>query len=118
MSWVERSVQYAQRLLRLQNRVEKNTEEILELCQEMKNLISFTNQVVQAVRVTQLKIKHNQELNERDLQGLEQTLLQQLEIELLKLDKRFSLQSINLGVVDEYTSQQKSLPSKNERGEQ
>lgn len=79
MTWVGNITEFAKRLLQLQGRVEKNTEDIKELRQDLKELTEFTRKVAYAVQ----RNKDKQE-------GDHKILVLQLENELLKLESRLN----------------------------
>lgn len=79
MSWHQDLLNFVKRLLKLEERVEKNAEEIAAIRQDLKALTEFTNRVAYAV-------KSNRERQESD----HKILVLQLENELLRLENRLS----------------------------
>jgi len=82
MSWHQELLSFVKRLLKLEERVEKNTEEIKAIRQDLKELTEFTSRVAYAV-------KNNRGKQEAD----HKILVLQLENELLKLENRLSSSS-------------------------
>ncbi len=101
-NWVERLAEFAKKLLKLQEQVEKNSEEIKTIRQDLNALTEFTRKVAYAVR-------SDRERQEAD----HKILVLQLQNELLKLENRLST-----GRVTQLDSSQdaKLLPDSNGKG--
>lgn len=102
MSWFDRLSEFVGRLLKLENRVERNTEELQALRQEIKELTKYTKKIAYSVLSNQHKIEFNQSKNESE----RRELMLQLKIALLEMEKRPNVSS-NL---DYSMHDQQSLP--------
>ena len=78
MSWIQNLAHVVKQVLTLEERVKKNTEEIKELRQDLKELLDFTRKIAYAVQ-------RNQDRAEDKYENL--SLL--LENKLLEFEKQF-----------------------------
>lgn len=102
MSWTGDLAKFVKKLLLLEQRVEKNAEDIKNIRQDLKELTDFTRKVAYAVKSYQSKAESERE-----------NLILRLENELLKLEKRLS--STSLLNLDSSPLDQRQLSSKDDQ---
>jgi DNA repair exonuclease SbcCD ATPase subunit len=91
MSWSSDIKDFIQKLLRLQSRVEKNSEDITSIRQDLDKLARILNQVAHTVRDNEAQISENEvkaKARHNSAKLERENLILRLENELLKLENR------------------------------
>ncbi|MGG6297819.1 hypothetical protein ACQ4M4_25785 [Leptolyngbya sp. AN02str] len=84
MTWINNLAEFVKRLLQLENRVEKNSQQIEELRQDLKKLTDYVARLGNAVQHDRQERAHDQELNATERENL----VLRLRIELMEMEKR------------------------------
>lgn len=84
MSFLGKLLDLGQKILSLQKRVEKNSEEIKSLRRDLAALTGFTRKVSAAVKQNRTEIEHDKEIREKE----NENLIVNLQKALLELELR------------------------------